>query len=121
MDKVVKYQYFINYDISMTKLFVRLRNSQYIRDMKVINIPLTLNEVKNQSTLVGKLQVLYLIKNHSLYPYMMDMISKLVDMDMRGLHTQEDTLNYINDICDEFIHQFNNPPKVKQPDPDLPF
>lgn len=89
--------------------------------MKVINIPLILNEVKNQSTLIGKLQTLYVINNHALYPYMMDMISKLVDMDMRGLHTKEDTLNYINEICDEFLNQFNNPPQVKQIDPELPF
>ena len=51
----------------------------------------------------------------------MDMIAKLVDMDMRGLHTQQDTLKYIDEICDEVINQFNNPPKVKEIDPELPF
>ena len=94
---------------------------QYICGMKVINIPNTLTQVKNQSTLVGKLEVLYIIKDHALYPHLMDMIGKLVDMDMRGLHTQQDTLNYIDEICDECLNQFNNPPKVKQIDPELPF
>ena len=89
--------------------------------MKIINIPQTLSQVKNQSTLVGKLQVLYIIKDHAFYSYLMDMIAKLVDMDMRGLHTQQDTLNYIDEICDEVINEFNNPPKVKEIDPELPF
>jgi hypothetical protein len=89
--------------------------------MKIINIPQTLSQVKNQSTLVGKLQVLYIIKDHAFYSHLMDMIAKLVDMDMRGLHTQQDTLKYIDEICDEVINQFNNPPKVKEIDPELPF
>lgn len=93
----------------------------FLWGMKVIHIPQLLNQVTKKKTLVGKLQVLYVMKDHALYPHLVDMIAKLIDMDMRGLHTPQDTLEYIDEICLECINNFKNPPKVKKIDPQLPF
>jgi len=80
--------------------------------MKQVNVPQVLRQVKNHKSVIQKVKFLDCIVGHPIYPYLLEGITKCVDLSCNGRITDKMMIEYIDEMCELFADKFKG---VKKP------
>lgn len=70
-------------------------------------VPQVLRQVKNYKSVAEKVMFLSCIQGHPLHPFLIDGITKIVDMACGGQIDDKTMISYIDEICERFADKFN--------------
>lgn len=83
-----------------------MEKKHYLRGMKEINVPQTIIEAVSLPQVAMKIVYLERIKNHPVHPYIMETITKVIDMCIEKDISPQETFVCVNETLKMFAVKF---------------